>query len=49
MATVERRTNIRIRLVAMLFVISAIAFLDRTNMCVTGPWSTIMTDKRLQR
>ncbi|MBM6577573.1 MFS transporter [Microvirga sp. SRT01] len=36
MATVERRTNIRIRLVAMLFVISAIAFLDRTNISVAG-------------
>ncbi len=30
------RTNVRVRLVAMLFVISAIAFLDRTNISVAG-------------
>ena len=31
-----RRTSVRVRLVAMLFVISAIAFLDRTNISVAG-------------
>lgn len=30
------RSNVRVRLVAMLFVISAIAFLDRTNISVAG-------------
>ncbi len=36
MAADARRTNVRVRLVAMLFVISAIAFLDRTNISVAG-------------
>ncbi len=36
MAAEARRTNVRVRLVAMLFVISAIAFLDRTNISVAG-------------
>jgi MFS transporter, ACS family, glucarate transporter len=31
-----KRTSVRVRLVAMLFVISAIAFLDRTNISVAG-------------
>lgn len=30
------RSNVRVKLVAMLFVISAIAFLDRTNISVAG-------------
>ncbi len=36
MAAEARRTNVRVGLVAMLFVISAIAFLDRTNISVAG-------------
>lgn len=36
MAAAVGRTNIRFRLVGMLFVISAIAFLDRTNISVAG-------------
>lgn len=36
MAANAGRTSVRVRLVAMLFVISAIAFLDRTNISVAG-------------
>jgi len=34
--TAEARSHVRIRLIFMLFVISAIAFLDRTNISVAG-------------
>jgi ACS family glucarate transporter-like MFS transporter len=36
MMTGAGRSNVRVRLVGMLFVISAIAFLDRTNISVAG-------------